>query len=339
MKLGYYPGCSLHATSREFDESLRAVSGPLETELEEVEDWACCGSSSAHATNHLLSVALPARTLALAEKQGMEHLLAPCAACYSRLAGARHQVREDAELAKRVREVLERPFDAKVEVWSILRWAREVAPALKAKVKRPLSGLKVACYYGCLLVRPAELAGGEDPEDPRAMEDLVTAAGGAPVAWNRRLDCCGAGFSLSRKGSVVRLGTAILQDAKANGADVVVVGCPMCHSNLDFRQKAMSRRLPEPLDLPVVFLTQLVGMALGIEPETLGLGRHFVSTDGFVTKAMNPPPPPEPKAKPTPPKPAPTKPTPDSGPAPDAPKPDAEEARKPAAEEAGKETA
>jgi len=292
MKLGYFPGCSLHATSREFDESLRAVAGPLDLELQEVDDWACCGATSAHATNHLLSVALPARTLALAEQQGHERLLAPCAACYGRLAGARQQVQADAALLARIREVLQRPFTGSVEVLSILRWAREVTPAAKAKTTRPLGGLKVACYYGCLLVRPEENAGGEDPEDPRAMEDLVSALGATPVAWNRRLDCCGAGFSLSRRGSVVRLGTAILQDAKAAGADVVAVGCPMCHSNLDFRQKAISKRLPEPLGLPVVFLTQLVGLALGLEPQALGLERHFVSTDGVVERALTPPAPP-----------------------------------------------
>lgn len=281
MKIGYFPGCSLHATAREFAESLRAVAAPLGVELDEVEDWACCGATSAHATNHLLSVALPARTLALAEAQGFDRLLAPCAACYSRLAGAHRELAENAALLDKVRTILERPFTNKVSVLSIADWARVLIPEIKAKVTTPLTGLKVAAYYGCLLVRP-HAEGGEDPEDPRSMEALVTALGGTPVEWTRKLDCCGGGFALSRTASVIRLGTTILTDAKAAGADAVVVGCPMCHSNLDFRQKAISKHLEAPLGMPILYLTQLMGLAMGIAPSTLGLERHFVSTEGLT---------------------------------------------------------
>jgi heterodisulfide reductase subunit B len=280
MKVGYFPGCSLHATAKEFDLSLRAVAAPLGVELEEVRDWSCCGASSAHATNHLLSIALAARNLALAEAQGLTQVMAPCAACFSRLATARHEMARDHGLAETVRPMLARPFQNAVAVQNVVALLQDLAGEIEARAT-PLAGLKVACYYGCLLVRPPEVAQFDDPEDPSSMERVVAAAGATPVRWSRRLDCCGAGFSLSRVGSVVRLGRAILEDAKAAGAQAVVVACPMCHSNLDLRQSAMEARGAR-LGLPILFLTQLVGLALGVPRGSLGLERHFVSAAGVL---------------------------------------------------------
>jgi heterodisulfide reductase subunit B len=282
MKLGYFPGCSLHATGREFDESLKAVAQALALELGEVDDWACCGASSGHATNRLLGVALPARTLALAEAQGLERVLAPCAACYGRLAAARHAVTEDPALRDRVAKVLGRPLTGSVGVVSILEWLKDLAPTIERKRSSPLGDLKVACYYGCLLVRPPYVAGSDDPEVPTSMEAIVKATGAIPVKWNMALECCGGGFSLARISSVVRLGRAILDDAKAAGAQALVVGCPMCHSNLDFRQQAILQRAEKPAELPIVFLTELIGLALGIGAKELGLHRHFVSPQALL---------------------------------------------------------
>jgi heterodisulfide reductase subunit B len=284
MKVGYFPGCSLEVMARDCDESVRAIAAPLDLELGEIEDWACCGSTSAHSTNHLLSVALPARTLALAEAQGYERVMAPCAACYSRLASARLELAGDAKLLEKVTGILQRPFSNKVGVLSLAELLRDLAPQIKEKVKKPLAELKIACYYGCLLVRPTEVSTFDDAESPKSMETVVEACGAKPVAWNRKLDCCGAGFSMSRTGSVIRLGRAILEDAKAAGADAVAVACPMCHSNLDLRQKAMSKQRGEDLAMPILFLPQVVGLALGLDPAALGLQRHFVSTDSFVSR-------------------------------------------------------
>jgi heterodisulfide reductase subunit B len=285
MKIGYFPGCSLHGLSREYEESLKAIVAGLDTELVEVDDWSCCGASSAHGSSHLLGVALPARNLAIAEEQGLPEVLAPCAACYARLASARHEISEDPQLAGRVNNVLVRDFKNTVRVRSILEVLKGQIAGIKARATNPLKDLKVACYYGCLLVRPVQVTGGyDDPEDPSSMEDICKAAGAVPVKWNRRLDCCGGGLSMSRTGSVVRLSAAILKDAKAAGADAVVVACPMCHSNLDFRQKAMKHRGAWEGDMPVLFLTQVVGMSMGIDPKTLGMGRHFVSTDSVLAR-------------------------------------------------------
>ncbi|MCU0292838.1 MAG: CoB--CoM heterodisulfide reductase iron-sulfur subunit B family protein [Thermoanaerobaculaceae bacterium] len=283
MRIGYYPGCSLHATARELDESLRAVASALDLELQELDDWSCCGATSGHATNHLLSLALPARNLALAEAQGHDRVLAPCAACYNRLATARHEIAADAALAARVARVLERPFANRVTVANLVEVLRELGPAITARAGRSLAGLKVACYYGCLLVRPAAVVGFDDPEQPTSMEDVVRAAGATPVAWQMRLECCGGAFSLARTASVVRLGRAILDDARRAGAEALVVACPMCHSNLDFRQSAMLERGEKPL--PVLYLSELVGLALGIAPDTLGLQRHFVDARPLAARA------------------------------------------------------
>ncbi len=284
-KIGYFPGCSLHGLSREYEESLKAIVAGLDTELVEVDDWSCCGASSAHGTSHLLAVTLPARNLAIAESQGLPEVLAPCAACYARLASARHEIEGDTDLAGHVNRILVRDFKNTVKVRSILEVLKGQVATIKAKATNPLKDLKVACYYGCLLVRPVEVTGGyDDPEDPSSMEDICKAAGAVPVKWNRRLDCCGGGMSMSRTGSVVRLSAAILKDAKAAGADAVVVACPMCHSNLDFRQKAMQQRGAWEGDMPVLFLTQVVGLSMGIDPKTLGMGRHFVSTNSVMAR-------------------------------------------------------
>jgi len=283
MRIGYYPGCSLHATAREFDESLRATATELGVDLVEVDDWSCCGATSAHATDHLLSVALPARNLALAEEQGWSEVLAPCAACFNRLAAASHSLRGDAALDAKTREILARPFANAVRVRSILEFFRGLTPEIREKAAGRLSGLKVACYYGCLLVRPPELCAFDDSEQPTSMEEICRATGAAPVSWNLRLECCGGAFSLSRTASVVRLGRAILEDARRAGAEALVVACPMCHSNLDFRQGAMTSDGESPM--PVLYLTELLGLSMGLPAKSLGMERHFVSTGPIQARA------------------------------------------------------
>ncbi|HEY3411658.1 MAG TPA: CoB--CoM heterodisulfide reductase iron-sulfur subunit B family protein [Armatimonadota bacterium] len=280
MTIGYYPGCSLEGTAREYDESVRLTAGALDIELKEVDDWSCCGATSAHSVNHLLSLALPARNLALAESAGHDAVLAPCAACYNRLARASHEVATDSELAAKMPKIIGRPFANSVKVRTVVDVLREAIPSIKAKATKPLDGMKVACYYGCLLMRPPEVSGSDDPENPTCMEDVAKAAGAQPVSWNLRLECCGGSMSVPRTGSVVRLGRAILADARAAGAEALVVACPMCHSNLDFRQSAMANRGEAPM--PVFYISQLVGLALGLPAKELGLDRHFVSVRSLL---------------------------------------------------------
>jgi len=280
MTLGYYPGCSMHGTSREYEESLLAVAAALELDLTEIDDWSCCGASSAHVADHLLGVALPARNLALAEAQGADEVLAPCAACYNRLSSAVHAVAEEPGMAAKVPGVLGRPFANSVRVLGIIEMLQRQAPIIArvAEASRPnqLEHLNIAAYWGCLLVRPAEITGFDDAEQPRGMDDLISACGAKPVRWNMAVECCGGAFSVSRTDSVLRLSRAIIEDARSCGADAILAACPMCHGNLDFRQGAMSLRGQPPM--PVLYITQLVGLALGLPAEKLGFARHFVDT-------------------------------------------------------------
>lgn len=284
--LAYYPGCSLHGTEPEYDESLRAVVEALGIAIAEIPDWNCCGASSGHTTDHLLGVALPARNLALAEAAGFDRVLAPCAACYNRLAAARIAVADNADVRERMPDILGREFANSVEVLSVLSVLREAAAdiAQRAAAPRPtpnpIVGAKLASYYGCLLVRPPEVSGGDDPEQPTFMDDIVRACGAEAVDWNMKVECCGGAFSVSRTSSVLRMGRAIIEDARRSGAEAIVVACPLCHTNLDLRQKAMESR-GEPR-MPVLFVTQVVGLALGLPPDTLGLKRHFIATEPLL---------------------------------------------------------
>jgi heterodisulfide reductase subunit B len=287
MTLAYYPGCSLHGTSREFDESFRAVATALPIEMTEIDGWNCCGASSAHATDHLLGVALPARNLALAEAAGHDEVVAPCAACYNRLAGASHAVANEPGMAAKVAAVLDRPFANNVAIKSVVQVLLDRVPQIGERVAarttpNPIVGLKIAAYYGCLLVRPAEITGFDDSEQPHTLEDVASACGATPVGWNMAVECCGGAWSIAHTSSVVRLGRAIIDDARKNGADAIVVACPLCHSNLDMRQAAMVRRGEEPL--PVIYITELVGLALGLDAGEMGMGRHFVATEPLLAQ-------------------------------------------------------
>jgi len=275
VRIGYFPGCSLLGSSRDFGESVRAVAAALEVELVEIPDWHCCGASSAHALNHLLATALPANLLASAAAAGLDEVVAPCAACYNRLVGAGKAVEEDPALRSQVERVLDRPLGAKVRVINVLEWLDRVKDRIAARVKQPF-GRTVACYYGCLLVRPPRTVAFDRAEDPTSMEALVAVAGGKTVQWCFKTECCGAGLSLPRTSSVGRLAGRIVEDASARKAEAIVVACPMCHSNLDLRRGAIDQALGSPHPLPVLFVTQVVGLALGLSPKSLGLGRHFV---------------------------------------------------------------
>lgn len=285
MSLAYYPGCSLHGTSREFEESFLAVARHLGIDLVELEGWNCCGASSAHPVSRDLGVALPARNLALAAAQGADEIVAPCAACFNRLASARHQLAHDADLAARMPEIVGRPLPDEMGVHNVVDVLAAHAPRIEelaAAVLEPraMTRLKIAAYYGCLLVRPPEATTFDDAEQPRTMEAVITAAGASPVPWSMAVECCGGAFAISRTSSVVRLGRRIVDDARAHGAEAIAVACPLCHSNLDLRQAAMTRRGDKPL--PVLFITQVVGLALGLSEEELGIRRHFVDAQPLL---------------------------------------------------------
>lgn len=284
--IGYFPGCSLTGTSKEFDLSLRAVLKALNVEVKEIEDWNCCGASSAHVTSHVLATALPARNLLLAAKQGLTEVLAPCAACYNRLVSAQHEITKNPHVRAEVEDAIGEPFTGSVEVINIVQLFERIGlDTITSASTSPIAGMTIACYYGCLLVRPAELVQFDDAERPTSMERVVNAIGGTSVDWNFKTECCGAAHSIAHMEVVLTLSERILTDARRHGADAVVVACPMCHSNLDMRQRNMKRKSPDHVDIPILYLTEVVGLALGLSPKELGLDLHFIDPARVVEKA------------------------------------------------------
>ena len=279
---GYYPGCSLSGGGIELALSVRALAQAAGVELREIEDWNCCGASAAHSLNHELAVALPFRVLALAESQGLSEVLAPCAACFSRLKGTQVRLSRSPELKARMAEVVERPYRGSVRILSINEFvASLLAAGFAEKLKRKL-GLKAAAYYGCLLSRGQDIVTDDDAEDPKGMEAAIRAAGCEVVGWNSANECCGGGFSMSKTGAVLDLSQAVLDEARSAGADLVVTGCPMCHSNLDMRQLELIKRRRVPGAMPILYLSELLGLSAGLPPEALGLDRHFIEPRQLV---------------------------------------------------------
>jgi heterodisulfide reductase subunit B2 len=276
MTLGLYPGCSLKGSSREYAESVLAVAKAFDIKIEEIADWNCCGATAAHNMNKELSLALPARILSLAEKQGMTEIVVPCAACYSRLTVTKHELSKDPVLKAAVTEANGLEYKGTVNVLNIIQMLdKYITPNFESQVVKPFDH-KVACYYGCLLVRPHEILKFDREEDPQSMDVLMLKAGATPIDWAFKTECCGAGLSVSRTSSVGRLSGKIIGDAKDRGAEAVIVACPMCHSNLDMRRDAINSYLGEIIDIPVLYITQVIGLALGLDRKDLGLQRHFV---------------------------------------------------------------
>lgn len=267
-EFSYFPGCSLHGTSREFDESIRGVLDLLDIKIHELDDWSCCGATSAHCIDEKLAVELPARNLAIAERSNRD-LLVPCASCYSRFKAAEVEVKE------RSRKV-SFPYKGDVAIRFALDYLSE--PAILEQVKKrsvkPLSGLKAVCYYGCLPVRPPKLTGVKDYENPQHMDRLIRSLGAEPLQWSYKTDCCGASLMVTRIDLFKKLIGKILSRAKETGADCIVVGCSMCQMNLDTRQEDVEKDLGG-IDLPILYYTELMGLAMGHKDIKKWFRRHF----------------------------------------------------------------
>ncbi|MDD3908317.1 MAG: CoB--CoM heterodisulfide reductase iron-sulfur subunit B family protein [Bacteroidales bacterium] len=283
MKVGFYPGCSLEGSSKEYSKSLFAVSEKCGITLEEIKDWSCCGASAAHSLNHDLSVALPARTLALAEKQGLSEIVIPCAACYGRLAASQQAILNDKAVLEKTEKYIDMAFTGNVQLLTVFEFLQKyIFPVADQYIVDKLNQ-KTACYYGCLLARPKDLTKLERPENPMEMEKVMEKAGATPIDWAFKTECCGAGFSMSRTDLVAKLSGRILEDAAERGADSIIVACPMCHSNLDLRRPEIKKQLKKDINIPVLFITQALGLSMGISAKELGLDKHFVPTGKAVS--------------------------------------------------------
>jgi len=269
MEFSYYPGCSLHATAVEYDRSTRAVFRRLGAELVELPDWNCCGASSAHSLNETLALALPARTLALAQKEGRD-LVAPCAGCFNRLKTAEKVLREDPVKGGEIERVVGFKYEGGFEVRSPLDViAKEIGlKPVKEEVKRPLEGLRLVSYYGCALVRPPEIVDFEDPEHPQLMDLLLEAVGATPLAWSYATECCGGSLSLTRADLAAALVRGLVTKAGEAGARGMVTACPLCQVTLEMRQDGEG--------MPIFYFTELLGVALGVEESKNWWGKHLI---------------------------------------------------------------
>lgn len=276
MKIGIYPGCSLNGSARDYNESVYALARAFGIELEQVPDWNCCGSTAAHNMNKELSLALPAKILAAAEKHGLVDLVVPCAACYSRLLVTQHELLHDPELKNRICEVIGMEFKGTTNIMNVIQFIdRFIANQLDGKITKKFN-YNVACYYGCLMVRPAKILKYDRPEDPQSMDEVMRKIGANALDWSYKVECCGAGLSISKTDMVSKLSGKIIEDATYRGAEAIIVACPMCHSNLDMRRKDINKYWKNKFTIPVLYLTQAIGLAIGLSEKEVGLKRHFV---------------------------------------------------------------
>ncbi|HJW90500.1 MAG TPA: heterodisulfide reductase-related iron-sulfur binding cluster [Anaerolineales bacterium] len=272
--IAYYPGCSLHSTAKEYNHSTKAVCQALDLKLVEPKGWVCCGSSAAHRSDHQAALRLPIENLALIEQSGFDEVVMPCAACFSRHKTAQFEIRNDEGSKAEVDAAIGYGYQDSVRVSSLGEAIlRRVGPEqISSRVKRPLSGLRVVCYYGCLLTRPPQVTEADHPENPMELDRLVSALGAQVVDWSYKTSCCGAAHSLTRPDIVLKLSSRLIEHAREAGADVIAVACPLCHTNMDARQFQM--KLAEPM--PVLYFTQLMALALGLPPEAAALNKNLV---------------------------------------------------------------
>jgi heterodisulfide reductase subunit B2 len=283
MKYAYYPGCSADSTARDQYMSVNEVAHSLNIELVELKGWTCCGSTPAHHSDVHLSIALPAANLLMAKKTGLD-MVVFCAACYNRMKVANHEIQTKPEIRKEIAATLGEDYDGSVKIHHFVEvLIKDIgAKKLHEAFTHSLAGLKVASYYGCLLVRPQEVTQFDDPENPTLIDSLVTLMGGESINWPHKVECCGGGFALTRTDIVVELSNSLLNMARLSGAQCMAVACPMCQINLDMRQSDINKTKNSDHNLPVVYITQLLGLCMGISPKKLGMDKCVVSPEPII---------------------------------------------------------
>jgi heterodisulfide reductase subunit B len=277
--VAYYPGCSLHSTAIEYDLSTRAVADRVGLDLAEPKGWACCGTTPAHSTDHLLATMMPLKNLELIKESGYSSVTMPCPSCFIRHRTAIHDVRADAGFREQVAAKMRRTPSEGIEVEHLLTTITERVgyDVVAQAVTQPLTGLKVVCYYGCVITRPPKITGAENYEYPVSMDRLVEALGAESLDWSYKTECCGVSLVFTQLPIALGMSRKILRNAKEVGAEAIVVACPLCHANLDMRQEQINEQFGEDYLIPILYFTQLMGLAFGIEPHKLGLDKHLVS--------------------------------------------------------------
>jgi len=292
MRIAYYPGCLAQESAKELDMATRWVCRSLGIELVEFPNFSCCGSGFIDEANEVLNIAINARNLAIAEKAGLD-VLTICSTCQGMLNLARVRM-HDPTVKSRVDAALKPlgiEYKGTAEVKHLLTvLTKDIGlDVVKAKVRRPLQGMKVGAFYGCHLLRPADEMHSESGEEPRSFEDLLSAVGATPVDYRGRVMCCGFPVLFVKPGTANTIAGRQILDAKSHGADAMATPCPLCHTSLDAYQNQAAKAVDAHLDMPVFHLPQVVALAFGASPEELGLARHLVRTDAALAKVHAPP--------------------------------------------------
>ena len=266
MKLFYYPGCTLKSKALAFDQSARATAGALGIELVEMENFTCCGALYPQTTENLMPLLAPARILVQAQRMGSEHLMTLCSFCYNTLKRANKTLKEDVRTRTTLSEFLEEPYEGNVNVVHLLEVLRDSIgyETLKKKVVHPLDGMRVAAYYGCLLLRPASEIGLDDPQEPSILEDFLETLGGEVVDFPAKTECCGSFLIVSNPALAVECSNRIVNQARQMHIDTLVTSCPLCHYNLTLRARA-GQNGETGSAVRVLYFTELLGHALGID--------------------------------------------------------------------------
>ena len=287
-KYAYYPGCSLEKIASSYHKSTLETTRVFDIEMQELDDWNCCGATTYFHVDAILAHTLVARNLALAEKEGLD-LVAPCSACYKNAYFTNDYIKKDLDLKEHINFALEEDdlqFNGDIEVHHLIDiFANEVGPEkLKEKVTNPLKGLNIAPYYGCQIVRPRK--NGEEVENPQYFEELIEATGAKATYFPERLRCCGGSLIMTSRVPALNMVRILLQSAEKNGADVIATACPMCQVNLECYQNAVNEEFGTNFHLPILYFTQLFGIALGISPKKLGFGIEMVSAKPIFKKLL-----------------------------------------------------
>lgn len=272
--VAYYPGCSLHSTATEFDDSTRAVCKEVGLDLIEPKGWLCCGSSAAHRADPDSALRYPIENLALIEQSGFQEVTMPCAACFNRHKAAQYEIHQSPEHKVKVDQEIEYSYQDTVEVTTLIQSIMKHIGIERVEklVNNPLKGLNVVCYYGCLLTRPPQVTEAPHPDNPTDMDALMSALGAEVHDWSYKTTCCGAAHSLTRPDIVIKLSGNLIKHAREAGAEAIIVACPLCHTNLDARQFQMGFDDP----MPVIYFSQLMAIALGLPEKTAALNKNLV---------------------------------------------------------------
>ena len=275
MRFSYFPGCTDHSTSLEYGLSAHAVFKALDVDMVEIEDWNCCGAAATHSINHLLSLCLPARNIAIAQSTHAGPLVIPCAGCFNMLKRAEHAMKSDEAKRKEIEEIVGFTYQPSFEIKALMDVIVNGIglEKIREKVKKPLGGLKAACYYGCALVRHPKVTNLDDPENPQTLDRLMKALGAEPVEWSYKIDCCGADLALTYSDVVKKLVGKIVSMAKEAGAQCLITSCGLCEANLEMRQE---------MNFPVFYFTELMGVAFDAENRDQWWKKHMISPKGLL---------------------------------------------------------